>query len=145
MAKAYDSISIEGLRRALIRIDVPNSIVNFLIALFRNREIKVITYWGTTEPFIAGDGIDQGDTISPLLWKIFYNPLLSRIQGDESIGYTMSTKYTKIPQFKSSTKTLKVRVASLVYMDDTVWIHNSKEGLQKIINKSEEFFKLNDI
>ena len=66
MAKAYDSISIAGLEKALQRIDIPEPIIKFLILLFKNREMRVITEWSLTEAFIARDGIDQGDTISPL-------------------------------------------------------------------------------
>ena len=44
MAKAYDSISIEGLKRALNRIDVPETIINFLTNLFKNRESHKVSH-----------------------------------------------------------------------------------------------------
>ncbi len=43
--------------------------------------------------FTAEDGIDQGDTISPLLWRIFYDPLLSALQKNSSRGYKMKVNW----------------------------------------------------
>jgi hypothetical protein len=37
--------------------------------------------------FTAKDGIDQGDSISPLMWRIFYDPLLVAIQNESRLGY----------------------------------------------------------
>ncbi|CAG8784128.1 13822_t:CDS:1, partial [Gigaspora rosea] len=39
----------------------------------------VITDYGLTNPYTVEDGVDQGKTISPILWVIYYDPLISRI------------------------------------------------------------------
>ncbi|PKK70352.1 hypothetical protein RhiirC2_779805 [Rhizophagus irregularis] len=53
--------------------------------------MSVITAFGPSSTFIGGDGIDQGDAILPLLWRIFYNPLLVAIQQacNQQQGYEM--------------------------------------------------------
>jgi hypothetical protein len=47
---------------------------------------------GLTNPYKVQDGIDQGDTISPLLWRIFYDPLLQEVE-DKCKGYQMKTTW----------------------------------------------------
>src|SRR6266496_70843 len=79
ISKVFDSISIHGLTKALDRLSVPNNIVRFILSLFTNRYINILTAYGTTDIITAGDRIDQGDSISPLLWRIFYDPLLSAV------------------------------------------------------------------
>ena len=73
------------------RIKIPNKAMAFIINLFKDRILKTITDYGLTQEIIAGDGLDQGETISPLLWRIFYDPLLNKIQKDLQLGYTMET------------------------------------------------------
>ena len=128
---------------AMKRIKMPNSIISFINQLYKDREIRVITDKGPTEFFIAGDGIDQGEVISPLMWRIFYDPLLSRIQQTK-LGYQMKLRWPsdiKENKFKTEIAT----ISALAYADDTTWIAGSKSALQEIIKISEGFFKLNDI
>src|SRR6266498_29979 len=66
MRKAYDSVSIESLKLALLRIDLPLPFVNWIIDLFTDRKMAVITHFGLSKYFTGKDGIDQGDAISPL-------------------------------------------------------------------------------
>ena len=67
MKKAYDSVSLESLRLALRRIEVPETLTNWIIELFNKRQMRVITDYGLSPFFMAGDGLDQGDSISPLM------------------------------------------------------------------------------
>jgi hypothetical protein len=77
------------LERALNRIKIPKKAIKLIIHLFKEREIKIITESGLTDPIKTGDGINQGETISPLLWRIFYDPLLCKIQDNPEFGYKM--------------------------------------------------------
>jgi hypothetical protein len=98
---------------------------------------------GLTEPIKAEDGIDQGETISPLLWRIFYDPLLCKIQEDPRLGYKM--KCTWRPNLQTSEETtIQLRKATIAFMDDTTWIANSKENLQKTLDEAREFYRAND-
>ena len=93
MRKAFDSVSLEMLKKALIRIKLPEVIISFILSLFEKRKIKIITSFGLTNEFEAEDGIDQGEVISPLVWRIFYDPLLCAIQKTKNTGYKMSTNW----------------------------------------------------
>src|ERR1043166_6934585 len=93
MAKAYNSIGLIPLYHAFKRIKIPNNIIEFINNLFFNRQIRIITSYGLSQPFTGNDGIDQGKTISPLFWRIFYDLLLSRIQNNPNLGIQIDTKW----------------------------------------------------
>ena len=101
MSKAYDSVHIATLKKTLKRIKIPEQITKILLSILNNRTNTVITCHGNTEEYKVEDGIDQGDTISPILWRIFYNPLLSRIQKIHT-GYTITIK--KYPDIRDGWK-----------------------------------------
>src|SRR6185437_14042047 len=43
---------------------------------------KVLTNLGQTKAYEVEDGLDQGGTMSPLLWRIYYDPLIAKIDRD---------------------------------------------------------------
>ena len=96
MEKAFDFIRIVPLHMALKRIRLPPLCCQFIINLFKSRKMTIITEFGLSNILTAGDGIDQGEVISPLIWRIFYDPLLARIQQDPTLGYTMKIKWPKL-------------------------------------------------
>ena len=144
MKKAFDSVSLEMLKLALKRIKIPVIMTNFLINLYNRRKIKVITEFGLTKEFEAEDGLDQGEVISPLMWRIFYDPLLCLIQKEENLGYKIEVNWPSDLK-TNKTQTLCWQQGVLAYADDTTWIARSKAELQKIIDISTEFYELNDI
>ena len=65
--KAFDSVSIVGLQKALNRIQIKGNLEKFLIEIYDKREVRIITKEGLSEGFQAQDGIDQGEVISSLI------------------------------------------------------------------------------
>jgi exonuclease III len=143
ISKAYDSMSGIAVQKAMERIKIPKKIINIINCLLENRSNRVITFHGLTEPYTVHDGIDQGDSISPLLWRIFYDPLLDAV-NKSNLGYVMSTNGNK-PEESELSNHLTQRIYATVYMDDTVWLADNKVNLQKILNITQEFCKLVDI
>jgi ribonuclease HI/endonuclease/exonuclease/phosphatase family metal-dependent hydrolase len=142
-AKAFDTVNLEMLEKALQRIKIPTNITHLIIALFKDRQFRTITEFGLTDVITAGDGIDQGETISPLLWRIFYDPLLCKIQENNILGYKLECTWT--PNVNTSNKRIiETRNAAIAYMDDTTWIARSKKNMQLILDDAREFYKAND-
>ncbi|EXX77812.1 hypothetical protein RirG_020420 [Rhizophagus irregularis DAOM 197198w] len=77
----------------MLCIDIPASLVEWIIALFKHRSLRVATAYGLSDGFTGYDGIDQGDALSPLLWRIFYDPLLVRIQQTKDSIYEMKVNW----------------------------------------------------
>jgi len=67
MARAFDSVSLVPLENVLQRIKCPEQFITFIINLFNKRSLSIITHYSPTSPFEAGDGIDQGEVMFPLL------------------------------------------------------------------------------
>ena len=142
-AKAFDTVNLEMLQKAMERIKIPTKAIKFIINLFKNRVLKAITSYGLTQNIIAGDGLDQGETISPLLWRIFYDPLLHKIQKNNQLGYTMETRWRQNLNDSKENK-IKLRTAATAFMDDTTWVASSKSNMQKILDEAAIFYKAND-
>lgn len=88
-------------------------------------------------------GIDQGEIMSPLLWIIYYDPLLARIRNT-SLGFRVEAKeylniYEDVYRFRS------VIFPGCAYMDDTGFIMNNKLNLERILKIADSFYRLNDI
>ncbi|KAF0420588.1 reverse transcriptase [Gigaspora margarita] len=66
--KAFNSVSIISIKKALGRFQVPRKIAAFILELYSKRNIKVITKYGMTEGFEAKEEIDKGEIISLLVW-----------------------------------------------------------------------------
>ena len=138
------------MERAIKFIKITEKIIHLILQPFKNRSIRVLTDLGISQPIIAKDGIDQGKTISPLLWRIFYDPLLCKIQDNTNLGYTMECKWNKdfgvFLNSKSATQsTLRSRQAAIAFMDDTTWIARSKTDMEKILKDSRSFYIANDL
>src|SRR6266498_5520406 len=117
MRKAYDSVSIDSLKLALTRIDLPTPFVNWIANLFSGRKMAIITHFGLSKYFTGNDGINQGDAISPLLWRIFYDPMLITIQNKDT-AYTMEVPYCNNVHDKHPTFIISASVTVLAYMDN---------------------------
>ena len=142
-AKAYDTVSLEMLERAMKRIHIPPEMIQIINNLFHERQFKIITHIGLTNQITARDGINQGETISPLLWRIFYDPLLCKIQENRLYGYTMQVNWK--PNMKNpEQRELSTRHAAVAFMDDTTWIARSKEDMESIFEDVRFFYKAND-
>lgn len=136
MSKAYDNVNINMLTHALRRIKVPEMFIEMVKENFENRRNTVITATGNTDPYSVQGGIDQGDTISPILWRIYYDPLITRVSRMK--GYTYVTKQLlQMPE--------KTNIAVAAYMDDTTWIAGNQEDTQSIIDTAESFYEMTDI
>jgi hypothetical protein len=87
--KAYDTVPNEALRLCLNRIAVPTKIIDLIINMQTSRSIQIATPYGSTTPFNPNRGLPQGDVISCLLWNIFYDTPLQRLQNSR-LGYQIS-------------------------------------------------------
>jgi ribonuclease HI len=88
-------------------------------------------------------GIDQGEVMSPLLWCIYYDPLLCEINKQE-LGYNLvhnhrPNLYDAHCEFKSEC------VGSLAFMDDTTWIAETKDSLESMLAIADDFYALTSI
>src|SRR5436853_7813892 len=92
MSKCYDRVNIYMLEKAMLRLKLPQNFIEIIKNLFTNRKNRIFTAHGLTDPYDVLIGIDQGEVISPLLWCIYYDPLLVEVQSRQ-LGYNLSYTY----------------------------------------------------
>ncbi|KAG9307655.1 hypothetical protein G9A89_023220 [Geosiphon pyriformis] len=85
MRKAYNSIRWEHLKKSLIRIKMCSKFICFFSSIYRNRTNRVITDFGLMGGYWVHDGLNQEEVFLPLLWCIFYDPLLYEIKHQKSM------------------------------------------------------------
>lgn len=138
MSKAYDTVHLPLLNKALNRIHVPLQLRELLINIFSDRKNQVITSIGKTQQYEVLDGIDQGETLSPILWRIYYDPLIHRI-ATQIKGYQMTTQIPYQPT------TLTHNTSVIAFMDDTAWVALNKQEMEAITKLATSFYKMANI
>jgi hypothetical protein len=135
--RAYDSVSWISLQRSLERIRVPATYIQLLRNIFDGRRSAVITTYGESREFHPACGLDQGEVNSPLLWLVFYDTLLCRLNR-RGAGYTFAVdpSCVEVPQ---------LRVACGAFADDLTLVAQSRTDLQKLTDVCASFFRLHDV
>ena len=143
MSKAYDSVNLTLLKQSLLCLALPLKTINTIIDLFTNRHNQVITNLGLTSLYPVYNGIDQDETITPLLWKIYYDPLITLIHL-QFTGYSMQATWITNLKDKNFNR-LETHYSALAYMDDTLWIASSQTELSQILSIAESFYDMANI
>src|SRR5581483_8041441 len=134
ISKAFDSIDTNMLRLAMLRLKIPSRFVDLTIDLFSNRFNSIITAFGNTSPYKVQIGIDQGEVISPLLWVIYIDPLLTMLNQINPAPYRIDSDPSRPP----------VDTTSLCFMDDTNLFASSSDALNIMLNFAQEFYNFNN-
>ncbi|CAG8721784.1 11105_t:CDS:2, partial [Rhizophagus irregularis] len=140
------SSTFEPIRiiKELINDANENSKELWLLALDMSKaKNQVFTAGGLTPEYDVLVGIDQGEVISPLLWCIYYNPLLCEL-NKHHLRYKLSTKKI-VNIYENIEKEHKLYISNLAYMDDTNIISGNKHELELLLSIADEFYTLNDI
>jgi hypothetical protein len=117
MLKAYDRVNIFMLKKAMARLRLPFLFIDLICNLFTQRKNRVFTSVDTTSPYDVLIGIDQGEVISPLLWYIYYDPLLCEIEQLQ-LGYKLEHSYRQNVYIDNLT-IISHTTSTLAFMDDT--------------------------
>src|SRR3990170_8619663 len=122
------------LRLAMRCLKIPSNFINFTLDLFTDRYNSVITAFGPSTFYKSEVGIDQGETLSSLLWVIYLDPLLSVINKEASSPYVLD----------HNSNINNSNISQLAFMDDTTIVSSSIQGLTEILSIAQEFYQLNN-
>jgi hypothetical protein len=115
--KAYDTVPLSAIILTLKRIKCPNRFIALIAQLFKQRAFQIQTAYGFTDTFSPLNGIPQGDPLSPLLWLIFYDPLLIRLQQ-------------QTPGFRFEFEPNPIHISAVAYADDIHPLADNAAALQ---------------
>src|SRR5256886_2112437 len=138
MSKAYDLVHREHLWKAMQRLKIPEQFINIIKNSLKYRTNRVITDLGLTEEYNMKNGIDQGETMSPILWVIYYDPVFSKIKKQKGIGYRMKHEWKKDINLDNKSK-IGIEIHNIAFMDDTTWLGKGKRELEEQLNIADSF------
>lgn len=76
---AFPSVATEGIRRALVQLNVPTGIRTWIGTMLKHRTVTA-TLAGTEVTKKVTIGCPQGGILSPFLWNAVLNPFLKRMK-----------------------------------------------------------------
>ncbi|XP_030761783.1 uncharacterized protein LOC115886670 [Sitophilus oryzae] len=76
--KAFDSIPHAMVWKTLKEKGIPEKLINIIKELYRNTECNVLHNGRTSDSFNLGIGVKQGCTLSPLLFNIVLDSVLTK-------------------------------------------------------------------
>jgi hypothetical protein len=126
VTKAYDKAWLEGIMYALSKHGIDNYLWEAIKDLNTNLSATVNTKHGPTNKFPIKDSIRQGGVLSVMMYALLMDEIAKRIG-----------KRNKGVQLPCSNK----HIGCLLWMDDVVLIHNTQEGLQDLLNITDNIAK----
>ena len=87
LANAFGSISHQLINDMLVHIQLPASIIGYLKDLYSKLQAFVSTPDWNTDTFSIQRGVFQGDTISPIIFLLCFEPLVKLASQYPSKGY----------------------------------------------------------
>ncbi|KAG9301391.1 hypothetical protein G9A89_018063 [Geosiphon pyriformis] len=120
--------------------------IRFFGGIHENRVNRVMTDFGLSGGYKVHDGLDQGEVFLPLLWRIFYDPLLCEVKRHEQLcGYRIDTKFVSKSGRIEGSSGLTSYFSAGAFVNDTIWVGNCQASTQYALNIVSEFFVINDI
>ena len=125
LAKAFDTVSHESIRKALLRKGVPNEVVTHLMeSLYSGATTQFRTQNGKTTRITIRCGVKQGDPLSPLLFNVVLDELLDKIERAET-GVIVND----------------ARLGALAFADDLAILAPSCAEMAIALNLCKEYFE----
>lgn len=122
-AKAFDTVWRNGLLYKLDQAGVKGKFLRVIRALYQNTSASVRVDGSYTNKFDVSLGVRQGGVLSPLLFVVFINDLVSALR-DANLG-------VQVPGFeRDDIFSLPQKLPGLLWADDVVILADSPEQLQ---------------
>ena len=122
LTKAFDMVSINSIRRALMRFAVDAPLIEYIIDAYSNATTTIQCGPTKVEHVRLARGVKQGDPLSPILFNMVIDELLEKLPLE--IGAKLDDH----------------SINSMAFADDIILISESKVGMKKLIKITEDFF-----
>ena len=160
IAAAYDSVSTQSKTLSYWTAGMPTSFCQLMAALDKGYTAQVITPQGSlTERFPMLCGLRQGDTISPLGWQLFTDPLIKWIRKGvkcpRPITYQPTAQQASIngshtrndtePTVGVPLKHTKHSQSCVLFMDDDASASLDRRDFITIVERKSRFLNLHHL
>ena len=123
LRKAYDSIHHKGLFYKLAEMGINGNFLTLINDIYNKSQCAVKVNGRRTEFFKYTKGVRQGCPLSPLLFNLYINGIVTTLNQDNPTPLNLNGN-----------------LSCLLYADDLVILSTTKEGLQKSLNSASEYF-----
>ena len=123
--KAFDSVWHEGLFYKMRNIGIGGKTLGLITDIYKKTKCAVKSKNSLTLFFDYQKGVRQGCPLSPILFNIYVNDIFETINNDNDSDIFLDEKENKINM--------------LMYADDLIILSDSKAGLQKQLDKLENY------
>ena len=140
LTKAYDKVSRDILWDILLKLGVPENVVNLIKALHEGAEAFVRVDGKISDPFGLNNGLKQGSILSPILFNIFFGTIIHAFEKEvEGKGIMVRYKLDNHNIFDTSELKRKkgvktISIADLLFADDSEILADSAINLQYMID-----------
>jgi len=117
--KAFDRVNQEYIWRSLGRRGIPEKIINVIKASYNDARCRVLHNGRLTEPFAVKQGVRQGCILSPILFLVVIDDILTAAVGEkEKHGIQWTKPFSKL--------------SHLDYADDVCLMAHTRSGLNEM-------------
>ena len=117
LSKAFDMVSHQTIRRAMVRAGVPGPMVNMIMVSY-GRATTSLTFKGVSQSVQVRRGVRQGDPLSATLFNLVLDECVELVRR-YPVGINLQ----------------EARIPMLAYADDLVLLASSPVGLQFITDR----------
>ena len=121
-SKAFDRIEYTKLFNVLIERKVSPLVLRTLFHMYRNQKLKVKWENVESQSFVATNGVKQGGILSPILFAVYVDGLLSKLKKS-GFGCHVRNEY----------------IGALSFADDITLMAPTLFGLQKMVEICESY------
>jgi len=126
--KAFDRVNFCKLFRLLVNRGLPACILRTLINMYTGNIIRISWAGITSDYFSACNGVKQGGVISPVLFCVYIDNLLTSLSSS-GFGCFIGSEFT----------------GALAYADDIVLICPSPYAMRRLLSLCDDFASMFDI
>ena len=113
----FDRVRLEDVLTIIRTMNIPSDLIALIKHINLGTETKIMTENGLSEPIRTLSGVRQGDSLSPALFSLIMDELISHVK--EMKGYNLGEKDINI----------------VCYADDAVLITESEDDLQRLLHQ----------
>lgn len=115
LEKAFDRVLLHVVKQIMTEKDVENQLIDVVMELYTDNKVKIRTNGEMSKPISISQGIRQGDSLSPLLFNLIMDKIITSLQG--------------LNGFKMGHTDMRI----LCYADDAVLMAESEDDLQRLL------------
>ena len=139
LKKAYDSVPREAMWLALVRLGVPEEIVQLIRSFHEGMKAKIRLDGSLLEHFGVRNSLRQGCCMAPVLFNLFTCLVTerwqARVEGAEGVGIALNFKYDQ-KLFRRYTRNANVKLLmECLFADDGALLASTRTGTERAVRE----------